>query len=106
MHADIAPILRANLAREPQLMTDKAAGYKIVGKEFASHDAVDHSRDEYARYEGDKVISTNTVARDRGGDIVRRDEYGDIRSSAFVRNSGARIGSICRNGLADSSVTW
>jgi ISXO2-like transposase domain len=61
MHADIAPILRANLARETQLMTDKAAGYKIVGKEFASHDAVDHSRDEYARYEGDKVISTNTV---------------------------------------------
>jgi len=42
-------------------MTDKAASYKIVGKEFASHDAVDHSRDEYARYEGDKVISTNTV---------------------------------------------
>jgi transposase-like protein len=61
MHADIAPILRANLARETQLMTDKAAGYKIVGKEFASHDTVDHSKDEYARYEGDKVISTNTV---------------------------------------------
>ncbi|MCA1453230.1 IS1595 family transposase [Bradyrhizobium sp. BRP22] len=61
MHADIAPILRANLAREAQLMTDKAAGYKIVGREFASHDAVDHSKDEYARYEGEKVISTNTV---------------------------------------------
>jgi transposase-like protein len=61
MHADLAPILRANLSREAQLMTDKAAGYKIVGKEFASHDAVDHSKDEYARYEGDKVISTNTV---------------------------------------------
>ena len=28
---------------------------------FASHDSVDHSKDEYARYEGDKVISTNTV---------------------------------------------
>src|SRR5881392_828944 len=33
MHADLAPIIRANLAREARLMTDKAAYYKIVGKE-------------------------------------------------------------------------
>jgi ISXO2 transposase-like protein len=57
MHADIAPILRANLAREARLMTDKASGYKIVGREFASHESVDHSKDEYVR--GD--VSTNTV---------------------------------------------
>jgi hypothetical protein len=31
-------------------MTDKAAGYKIVGREFTSHDSVDHSKDEYVRY--------------------------------------------------------
>jgi hypothetical protein len=30
MHADIAPILRANLAREARLMTDKASGYKVT----------------------------------------------------------------------------
>src|SRR5439155_1140465 len=45
MHADLGPILRANLSREAQLMTDKAAGYKIVGREFASHDSVDHSKE-------------------------------------------------------------
>jgi 6-pyruvoyl-tetrahydropterin synthase len=30
-------------------------------KSFASHDSVKHGADEYVRYEGDKVISTNTV---------------------------------------------
>jgi hypothetical protein len=38
-------------------MTDKASYYKIVGKEFASHETVDHSKDEYVR--GD--VYTNTV---------------------------------------------
>ena len=28
---------------------------------FASHDKVDHSQDEYVRYEGGKLITTNTV---------------------------------------------
>jgi transposase-like protein len=55
--ADIAPILRANLSREAKLMTDEHASYKEVGQDFASHDTVNHSRDEYVR--GD--IYTNTV---------------------------------------------
>jgi ISXO2-like transposase domain len=71
MHADLGPTLRANIAREARLMTDKAAGYKIAGKEFASHDTADHSKDEYVRYadgiftfpedEPYPVITTNTV---------------------------------------------
>jgi transposase-like protein len=59
--ADIAPILRANLSREAKLMTDEHASYREVGKDFASHDAVNHSREEYVRYEGETVITTNTV---------------------------------------------
>src|SRR5580692_8816385 len=55
--ADIAPILRANLSREAKLNTDEHAAYKEIGREFASHDTVNHSRDEYVR--GD--IYTNTV---------------------------------------------
>jgi len=55
--ADIAPILRANLSREAKLNTDEHAAYKEVGREFASHDTVNHSRDEYVR--GDAY--TNTV---------------------------------------------
>ncbi len=58
--ADIAPILRANISREAKLMTDEARRYLEVGREFDSHDAVNHSKYEYARYAED-VITTNTV---------------------------------------------
>lgn len=56
--ADIAPIVRTNLRRESDLMTDAASWYKGIGKEFASHNSVDHSKDEYAR---DGYIHSNTV---------------------------------------------
>jgi len=43
-------------------MTDKAQLYRDRLGDFASHDRVDHSQDEYARYEpGRPVITTNTV---------------------------------------------
>jgi transposase-like protein len=56
--ADIAPIVRANIKRETSLMTDAANQYRALGKEFATHDAVHHERDEYVR---DGYIYTNTV---------------------------------------------
>jgi transposase-like protein len=59
----IAPIVRANIARESHLMTDEARRYERLGKEFAKHDVVDHSRKEYAyvdRHSG-VTVSTNTV---------------------------------------------
>ena len=43
----MVPILRANIARETALMTDEAQFYKAVGKEFASHEAVNHGVKEY-----------------------------------------------------------
>lgn len=51
----------ASAARESALMTDQAQHYRRIGKEFASHDAVDHGAGEYGRREGDLVITTNTV---------------------------------------------
>jgi transposase-like protein len=59
--SDLAPIIQANVAREAHLMTDEWGSYREVGAEFASHDTVTHSRDEYARREGDKLVTTNTV---------------------------------------------
>jgi hypothetical protein len=55
--ADIFPIVRANVKRESQLMRDEARHYKDIGGGFASHDAVNHSKDEYARYDGDRVTT-------------------------------------------------
>ena len=46
--AVIGPIVKANIDRETHLMTDEAAQYISIGKEFAQHGSVDHSREEYA----------------------------------------------------------
>jgi transposase-like protein len=53
----LAPILRTQVSRKSNLMTDTAGGYVGVGKEFARHEMVDHGAEEYVR--GD--AHTNTV---------------------------------------------
>jgi transposase-like protein len=59
---DILPIIRENLSREAHMMTDEAQSYKVIADiEGLTHDSVKHSKDEYVRREGDKMISTNTV---------------------------------------------
>lgn len=57
----VMPIVRATIAKESALMTDEAGMYRRVGQEFASHDVVTHSKDEYVRNEGEKTVHTNTV---------------------------------------------
>jgi transposase-like protein len=51
------PIIDANLSKKAHLRTDSASAYKMIGWHFASHEMVDHSKDEYVR--GD--ASTNTI---------------------------------------------
>jgi len=55
--AHLVPILRANIAKETAIMTDEAGQYAHLGKEFASHEYVNHSAGEYGRGE----VHTNTV---------------------------------------------
>ena len=57
----LKPIILANIAHETAMMTDQAKWYPEIGREFVSHDAVNHSEDEYVRREGDKLVTTNTV---------------------------------------------
>lgn len=54
---DVERVVYANLAKESALMTDEANWYKAVGKEFASHETVVHSKEEYVRGN----VHTNTV---------------------------------------------
>ena len=61
--ADLAPIVRENVTREAHLMTDEANQYTKLGKEFAAHGVVDHSREEWAyrdRKTG-KIITVNAA---------------------------------------------
>jgi len=41
------PVARENVAREANNMTDEAWWYRPLGAEFASHQAVEHSKDQY-----------------------------------------------------------
>lgn len=53
----LRPILERHVAKSSDLMTDDAAVYTKVGKPFARHESVNHSKGEYVR--GD--ATTNTV---------------------------------------------
>jgi len=53
----LAPILRTQVRRETALMTDEAGQYRNVGTEFASHEKVNHGKDEYVRGN----VHSNTV---------------------------------------------
>lgn len=58
---NIAKIVTENVRAESALMTDESHLYKGVGQTFASHDTTKHSADEYVRYDGSKVIHSNTI---------------------------------------------
>jgi transposase-like protein len=55
--ATVSGIVRQNIARETRLHTDESRLYLTVGKDFATHEKVTHSRGEYARDD----IHTNSV---------------------------------------------
>ncbi|MEP7043846.1 MAG: IS1595 family transposase [Dokdonella sp.] len=55
--ATVREVLNANVSKSAKLMTDEAAVYTKVGKEFASQGVVRHANKEYAR--GD--VTTNLV---------------------------------------------
>jgi transposase-like protein len=55
--ADLGAIIKANVSPEAKLMTDELQAYKVIGRDFASHETVAHSKDEYVRGE----VHSNTV---------------------------------------------
>jgi len=56
-HTNLKQILFTQIDARTHLMTDEATRYWKLGKEFAQHSSVNHSKKEYAR--GD--VTTNTV---------------------------------------------
>lgn len=53
----LRPILREQISQSAHVRTDESSVYRKIGNDFASHEAVNHSIEEYVR--GD--IHTNTV---------------------------------------------
>ena len=56
----ILPILKENMAKEAQLMTDGAMLYKTMGKEFSAYHVFNHQAGEYVNKENPQ-IHTNTI---------------------------------------------
>lgn len=54
-------LLKQNISESARLNTDESPLYKKAGKTFASHDSVNHSLEEYGRYEAGRLVTTNTV---------------------------------------------
>ncbi len=57
----VSKIVRENVDRERRLHTDGSKLYKKVGKEFLAHESVDHSQDEYVRYEPTGPVHNNSA---------------------------------------------
>lgn len=60
----IMKIVRENVRHESEVNTDAAGVYDRLDEVVARHDSVSHgtpNNPEYVRYEGDRVISSNTV---------------------------------------------
>ena len=55
--AQLGPVIRANINREVAIMTDEHTAYGSIGRDFASHETVNHKREEYVR----GAVRTNTV---------------------------------------------
>lgn len=53
----VIPIILRNVSREAHMMTDESRLYHGLADDFAGHDSVDHSKDEYVRGH----IHTNTI---------------------------------------------
>jgi transposase-like protein len=70
----VTPILREQIAKKSRLMTDDTSVYNQVGKEFKSHEKVNHSAGEYVR--GD--VTTNTIESSFA--ILKRGLYGTFHS--------------------------
>jgi transposase-like protein len=57
---DVAPILSANIAKEPRLLSDEAPRYIGHGRQFREHGSVNHAADEYVS-RTDPTVHTNNI---------------------------------------------
>jgi transposase-like protein len=72
--ATLHAVIEKQASRKSELMTDEENTFVGIGWNFASHGTVKHRIDEYVRYEGNRIVSTNTV--EGFFSILKRGIYG------------------------------
>jgi transposase-like protein len=78
----LRPFVVKNASRKSTLNTDEASYYVKMGREFAGHHAVDHSRGEYAYKLDGRTVSTNSA--ENYFSIFKRGIYGVYHSVSEV----------------------
>jgi hypothetical protein len=68
---DVTAILKKHVAETAHLNTDESALYTAVGSDFASHDTVNHSKDEYVRIDPSGRLATTNAAEGFFGNSKR-----------------------------------
>jgi transposase-like protein len=71
---NLGAVLENQASAKSNLMTDEAGQFNAIGWNFSSHGVVNHSKDEYVRREGDRVITTNGI--EGFFSILKRGVYG------------------------------
>jgi transposase-like protein len=71
---NIHAILGSHASPKSDFMTDEGNQFTGIGWNFASHGTVTHTKDEYVRREGDRIVTTNTV--EGFFSILKRGIYG------------------------------
>ncbi len=74
----LRPFVMKNVSRKSTLNTDEAAYYVKMGREFAGHHAVDHSRNEYAYRLDGRTVTVN--GPENYFSIFKRGVYGTYHS--------------------------
>ncbi len=67
-------VLDVHASPKSHFMTDEAPAFMEIGHNFASHGTVVHSKDEYVRREGKRIVTTNGV--EGFFSILKRGIYG------------------------------
>ena len=71
---NLGAALENHASGKSDLMTDEAGAFVQLGWNFRSHQTVNHSKDEYVRREGTRIITTNGV--EGFFSILKRGVYG------------------------------
>jgi hypothetical protein len=71
---NLGAVLENHASGKSDLMTDEAGAFVQLGWNFRSHQTVNHSKDEYVRREGTRIITTNGV--EGFFSILKRGVYG------------------------------
>ncbi|CDX57590.1 transposase (fragment) [Mesorhizobium plurifarium] len=77
---NVTPIVRANIAKESALMTDESGIYRRAGQDFASHEFVTHSKDEYIRgnvHAVARVAKAEKLSGEQIKELARRKREGN-----------------------------